>query len=139
MALSAVHLSKLLVPDAAVFIVPDDVLSCIADFVDDAPLGAFISACKSLRWSLLNMDDMWLSRLVALMGLYTGIAYLERGESESAFHYYARCRSALESVESMARRHMKNQMPYMFVHGTFQDQQFVPLTPLRLPASTPLC
>ena len=82
MVLSAVAMTKLMVPDESVFAVPEDVLTGIADFSDDESLGALMSSCKSLRWSLMVMDDFWLSRVVNMMGRYAGLAYLEQGEDE---------------------------------------------------------
>lgn len=82
--------------------------SRFTDMVEDATLGAFMSSCKSLQWSLVNLDDVWLSRLTSLTGLYSGLAGLECRDDESSFEYYAQCRRALQSAEPMARRHMKN-------------------------------
>ena len=130
---SAVALTKLTVADCFAQLTDDDSLMYIAETLEDGALLTLMTASNALRHRLL-VDDLWLNKISALAVLYPGIAHLERGEEERAFAWYMRWCRALASSERMARAHAKGEMPYMKMYGTFVDGQFVPSTPLRLPA-----
>ena len=87
-----------------------------------------------MGWSLLLNDDLWLTRLTVLTGMYPGAAHLERGDGESAYAWHGRYHRALASVSLMAQQHVDGSRPYMRMYGEFQDGRFIAHTPLRLPA-----
>ena len=87
-----------------VAITADDTLVCVAEFLEDACLLAFMLTCMVLRARLIGNDDFWQLRLATFAALYPGLAHLDRGENETAFHWYGRWRQGLVSAEAMASR-----------------------------------
>ena len=108
-------------PDFNEAIAADDTLISVADFLEDACLLALMLTCVALRGRLIANDDFWQMRLATFAALYPGLAHLDRGEDEMAFHWYARWRQGLASAEAMALEHHAGRCPYMRVFGSFND------------------
>ena len=104
----------------------------IVEALTDRQIVRFRSVSKSFC-STLSDDDLWLGKLTLLATQYPQLADLAKGEQETVYAWHARCYAAVADGRALARRHLKQERPFLLMYGTVAGTTFTAHAPLRLP------
>ena len=94
----------------------------IAEALTDAEIAGMRAVSKDFN-SIMSDGTMWMDKLTLLSLTHTGLSDLAKGEQETFYAWYTRCLGAARDGETLARKHLANEQPYLQAFGTVNSAE----------------